>query len=117
MRRFIGLITTLLLFIWLLPLGAFIKPEQEKEACAGKRAICLCSHLLKKQLAKNANKTFLQAASASSAEKENTSGSSHNFLAHVADIKKPLPFNLLNHENPFKYSFLYIRTIDPVPKA
>ncbi len=31
-------------FLWILPLGVFISPANEKMACDGQRAICLCSH-------------------------------------------------------------------------
>ena len=40
-------LSVIILFVfvsWLLPLGIFIKPSQEKIACDGQRAICMCSH-------------------------------------------------------------------------
>jgi hypothetical protein len=43
MKPLVGFLTVVLFFIWLLPLGIFIKPSQEKVACDGQRAICMCS--------------------------------------------------------------------------
>ena len=43
MRRLFSLCTTVCLFSWLLPLGAFIKPSQEKTACDGQRPFHMCS--------------------------------------------------------------------------
>lgn len=44
MKQLISLLTALMLFIWILPLGVFIKPSQEKSACGGLRAVCMCHH-------------------------------------------------------------------------
>lgn len=46
MQRTLSLTVLAIFFIWILPLGAFIKPSQEKKVCNGQRAICLCSHLI-----------------------------------------------------------------------
>ncbi len=54
MRKIIFSITALVFLIWILPLGIFIKPSQEKVACNGQRAICLCTHRLGKPVAKSA---------------------------------------------------------------
>lgn len=36
---------TVAVLAWVLPLGAFIKPSQEKTACGGKRAFHMCSSM------------------------------------------------------------------------
>jgi hypothetical protein len=45
MFRLSSIVTILCFFLWILPLGAFIKPSQEDTACGGKRAfhMCMCS--------------------------------------------------------------------------
>ena len=46
--RFLTSFVLLCLFLWLLPLGAFIKPSQEKIACDGHRAFHMCSMMMGK---------------------------------------------------------------------
>ncbi|MCA9408094.1 MAG: hypothetical protein KC733_05355, partial [Candidatus Omnitrophica bacterium] len=91
MQRFLSIVILVLFFIWILPLGAFIKPNQEKKACHGRRAICLCSHLIAKQLAKMADKVLLKQGH-SSTEKE-SSGSPENSFTITAMIKQPKHLN------------------------
>jgi len=43
MQKAIATLTAVLFIVWLLPLGYFIKPSQEKTVCDGQRAICMCS--------------------------------------------------------------------------
>jgi hypothetical protein len=43
MKRVGSSIVVFCVFVWLLPLGAFIKPTQEKKACDGRRAFHMCS--------------------------------------------------------------------------
>lgn len=43
MRQFIVILTVILFFVWILPLGYFIKTSQEKTVCDGQRGICMCS--------------------------------------------------------------------------
>jgi hypothetical protein len=37
---------TVCFFVWLLPLGAFIKGSMEKIACNGQRAFHMCTHMM-----------------------------------------------------------------------
>ncbi len=117
MRRFIGFLTVLLFFIWILPLGIFIKPSQEKVACDGQRAICLCSHLIAKQEAKNAGKTIYKGSGAAQKEQNGPGGSSHHFL--VAQKKNQInrQLSLYHQQQSFLYSLLVVRSIEHVPKA
>ena len=41
-EKIIILIFIISFILWILPLGFFIKPSQEKFACDGQRAICMC---------------------------------------------------------------------------
>ncbi len=43
MKPLVSLLSITLFFLWILPLGFFIKPDQEKTACGGLRAVCMCS--------------------------------------------------------------------------
>ncbi len=54
---------------WILPLGAFIKPSQEKTACGGARAFHMCT--MGMQAEKKADSDKITFTSASAAEKTN----------------------------------------------
>jgi hypothetical protein len=52
--RSVSAFTAVCLCLWLMPLGAFIKPAQEKLACGGKRAFHMCCAMSGKAPAKAA---------------------------------------------------------------
>ena len=76
MRHFIALLTVVLFLIWLLPLGVFIKPSQEKVACDGQRAICMC-HAFIPKASDNAMKPGINLKAGASSNKENPSGGNY----------------------------------------
>ncbi len=117
MKKIIKILTTVLFFIWILPLGVFIKAEQEKKACNGQRAICLCSHLVAKQLAKNAGKTFIQTSASASASKENSGRANHNFLIWDSDLTSKKKRTAYIYSSSFLYSIKTSRVIESVPKS
>src|SRR4051812_38537549 len=105
-----------LFFIWILPLGAFINPANEKLACDGQRAICLCRHNLIKLQDHGEGKRLIKTAPTT--ERDNSHGtSSHNFL--VADLRNSLDPQLTSHveKSSVFYSLLSISAVEPVPKV
>lgn len=46
-KRIEALIVCFSVIVWLLPLGVFIKPSEEKVACGGKRALHMCTMNMK----------------------------------------------------------------------
>lgn len=118
MRYWIASLTILLFFIWILPLGVFIKPAQEAKACGGQRAVCLCSHADAKT-AKAVSALGFQKGGVS-ANKEAASsggGAGHYFMASTQMALKTLSILewreavLLTYQNPS------LRSTDHVPKA
>ncbi len=108
----------ILFFIWILPLGFFIKPSQEKMACNGQRAICLCTHT-KAKVKNNPIAGFGLKASSEHNKEANASsgGAGHYYVAHqlsIMDIFNKYPFTqttLLVARNPF------LNSIEHIPKA
>lgn len=115
MRRLTTFISGFLFIIWCLPLGAFIKPEKEKEACNGRRAVCLCTHLIKKQQKQQTVKVFLK--SGHQAEKESSVSSSHHLDLAARNTPESFGKERFSAEAFALYSRLIIRSIDHVPKA
>ena len=87
MPRLISALVLLIFFIWILPLGVFIKPSQEEKACNGQRAICLCSHLIAKQKDARVAKIMLTNPGAQK-EANPSGGASHDF---IVDQKRIIP--------------------------
>jgi len=86
-------------------------------ACNGQRAICLCSHLMAKQAAKNAGKTVYKGGGATHKEETGPGGASHHFL--LVQKKNPMNTCLSWSLRPeaFLYSFLFHPSVEYVPKV
>ncbi len=118
MRKIVLSITALLFLIWILPLGIFIKPSQEKLACNGQRAICLCSHLMAKQLAKTTGKPIYKGGGTTEQKEHSAPGGSSHYFS-VAQKKNQINkhFSFYHQQQSCLYSLLVARSIDHVPKA
>lgn len=97
-------------------MGAFIKPDQEKKACNGQRALCMCSKFMAKQAAKNAGKKVYKGSGAAQKLKDGPGGASHHYL--LSQMKDRIQRLVSSYPQDFslQYSLLVIRTIDHVPK-
>ncbi len=118
MRYLVSALTALLFFIWILPLGIFIKPSQEKIACDGQRAICLCSHT---KVAKAQSKPIegfgLKANSNGNKESNASGGAGHYYLAAHLPVQNNLAMRALNDSMFLAYRNPFLRSIEHIPKA
>lgn len=115
MRRLIYSLLALFFFIWILPLGAFIKPEHEKTACNGQRAICLCSHLMAKQASPAPFKSLLGAGQAP-IQKETGVSASHHFLAVCASLNTTSSHSFFQTTEDLLPALTVVRRVDHVPR-
>ncbi|MCG3177133.1 MAG: hypothetical protein MOGMAGMI_02100 [Candidatus Omnitrophica bacterium] len=114
----LGALTTLLL--WVLPLGAFIKPSQEKTACGGKRAFHMCSMTSAQVSAADRPAGLVSYSSASQDVQKSarSSGSSSDELLvdtiiEVSDLMRARSY--LKDLHPPASAAILLR--DPIPKA
>jgi hypothetical protein len=114
--KFISSIILILFFIWLLPLGVFIKPSQEQVVCGGQRAVCMCSHIQVKVKGSALEGSSLKSVSASQKE-AGSSSAGHYYLAlnqavkHLASSFYSNEALLLAYRNPS------LKAIEHIPKA
>lgn len=97
--------------LWILPLGAFIKPYQEALICGGKRAICLCSHKSVK------SSPGLMIVNPGVQKESSPGGASHDFIAQIkswANRPGVLDYRM---EMTQSYYFLLQRSLEHVPKV
>ncbi len=114
MRTTLRALTALLFFIWLLPLGIFIKPSQEKVACDGQRAICMC-HAFIPKVSANAIEPGINLKAGTSSNKENPSAGNYFVSAKLAVIlNSNLTALFQNQFFPYKNPFLL--SLEHVPK-
>jgi hypothetical protein len=118
MFRLVATVTAFLFFVWLIPMGIFIKAAQEKIACGGQRAICLCSHQQAKLKNNPAEGYSFQNNSANSKESNASGGGAgHFFLAVHLPVENGLnaaDFDnvaVLACRNPF------LKSIEHIPKV
>lgn len=110
---------TIVFVLWLLPLGVFIKPAQEKTACGGQRAICLCSHrgeAAAKAKPMEASTTYKSAA-ASQKEAVPAGGAAHYFVAAQTVDAQMLIAAACLEQQYLHYKDPFLSTLDHVPKA
>ena len=116
MKRFISLFSIVAISLWILPLGAFIKPSQEKTACGGNRAFHMCTGMSQPQKDSTPRKTAF--TSNVGVEKTNSSaaGAGTHFLT-AGTLTGPRDnsarFLELNLIFPRQVFFL---TPEPIPK-
>ena len=116
MRYLIASITLFLFFVWILPLGAFIKPSQEKTACDGQRAICMCSHLAAPKSSSASGRMIYKSSGGETQKEHSGGGSSNQFLLtqNRPQINKQASFYY--HQQVPLYSLLLIQSIEHIPK-
>ncbi len=117
MKRVYALVIIVLFFIWILPLGFFIKPSQEQVVCNGQRAICLCSHLTAKKTAKNAGEKVYKGSEASQKEQNGSGGANHKFLSAQEYFQNHNQLYFYPRLKSSFFSFSIVRCIEHVPKA
>ena len=115
MLQTIASLITILFFIWILPLGFFIKPSQEKLACNGQRAICLCSHTLAKEKAEDKGRFNYKAPTNGQKEANASGGASHHYVVVNNDFLPAQQLAFYHHELTSLYSLLLITSIEHVP--
>jgi hypothetical protein len=113
-KKLISSITVLLFFIWILPLGSYIKPSQEKIACNGQRAICMCSHMTAKMAHAVEGKTIQSGSGETQKQESNPSSNPYIYFTHDSrQANARYVMYPLYQANP--YSYLVVLLIDHVP--
>ncbi len=118
MYRLFSLFITLCIFIWFLPLGAFIKPSQEKVACDGQRAfhMCTCSPKTVKTSSQTSKVTTFNHSTSEPLSKTSSFGGTDILLAKT---RNNLFFNTTSSINTFYFKLKsqpFFRSIDHPPK-
>ncbi len=118
MRRHAALLTICLFLIWILPLGIFIKPSQEKITCDGQRAICMCHHMEAKVKRSPIEGYGFKGNSGSNKESSASSGGAGNYyLASNTQTQNVLNVFLLNREMLLAEAKPFLPSIEHVPKV
>ena len=104
--------------VWLLPLGIFIKPSQERIACDGQRAICMCHHSIEKIKSSPIEGFGFKNNAGSNKESSASNGGAGNyFLVSNIHTQNVLSIFLLNRQTLLAEVEPLFRSIEHVPKA
>ncbi len=101
--------------LWLLPLGYFIKPGQEKLACDGQRAVCMC-HALVPKGSRQAMEPGMGLRAGGSTHKDNATGGGNYFISVKPPLALPLLSAFLVENQHFFYRNPYLTALEHVPK-
>ena len=119
MFRTITFFTTVCLLLWIMPLGAFIRPGQEKTACGGKRAFHMCSMKMGKAGPQESSQkiSFTSASSFGDQSKSSAGTSGDDFVA-VNQRRSSPEDNFRRYDLSLLFAYSYFRdSIDPPPKV
>jgi len=114
MKKWLVLFLAVSFILWILPLGVFIKPSQEKIVCDGLRAMCMCTmgH-------RSADKVMEPGISlkAASQSKENSSGGGNYFVSAKPVVIFNLRLASIVGNQFFLYKNPFLATLEYVPKV
>ncbi|MDE1920853.1 MAG: hypothetical protein KGJ09_02425 [Candidatus Omnitrophica bacterium] len=101
--------------LWIMPLGYFIKPSEQKLFCGGQRAMCMCSIFLPKAPDKAMEHGVVLKTGASN-NKENMGGSNYFVSSHPMvgpGLQSTSVFEdpFLLYHNPFPAASEYVPKI------
>ena len=114
MKRLLALFLLIGFVCWIMPLGYFIKPSQEKTVCDGQRAMCMCSVMMgHKAVDKAMAGISLKAASAN---KENSSSAGNYFVSVKSVQALNLPSASLFENQSLAYKNPFLASLEYVPK-
>ncbi len=116
MSRLLCITVVSFFILWLLPLGIFIKPSQEKLACDGQRAVCLCTHVQAKAKANSIEGYGLKAGSESK-EANASSGAGHYFMNAYAFANENIRMSRFEAQEFIAYRNPFLKSIEHIPKA
>jgi hypothetical protein len=115
MIRIIASFLILSFIFWILPLGFFIKPSQQKLACDGQRAICMC-HAFVPKMNDKAMEAGLVIKSAPGPNNENPSSGGSYFISAKPVLALNLKFPSFFENQYFCYKNPFLAPLDNVPK-
>lgn len=114
MQRAVSSFVAVLFLIWILPLGVFIKPSQEKVACDGQRAMCMC-HAFIPKVSDKAMEPGINLRAGASTNKENPSAGNYFISVKPAAILSSHLASLFQNQLiPYRSPFL--ASLEHVPK-
>ena len=87
MQRAVSSLLVIFFILWILPLGYFIKPSQEKVACDGQRAICMCCCHMFKKTSNSPGKVMLSGATQGTSKEAPSSGGASNYFLSTAFMR------------------------------
>ena len=116
MSRIFSILTLPAFFLWIIPLGVFIKTSQEGKICGGQRAICLCSANFHNKPVKNIKPMLVNAGQVSK-ESSSSSGANREFFTAKFFLNTLFTQQTFCLLDPHPTAALFIKSIEHVPKA
>lgn len=118
MKRSVAILTVILFFVWIIPLGAFIKSSQERLTCGGKRAVCMCSSMkYEVKSAPVAGPGLKSNSNDGSQTNGSAGGAGQNFVIAHSSLRNVVKVSTLQDPLLFRYRNPFRGSIDHVPWA
>ena len=116
MQRAVSSLVAILFLIWILPLGYFIKPSQQKTFCDGQRGMCMCTAHFAHKSPANPLGGIANANPNSNKEAPSNGGAGNYFESGVSVISPTHSSILPDFQVELIPSLQFINPIEHVPK-
>ena len=117
MQRAVSSLLVIFFILWILPLGYFIKPSQEKVACDGQRAFCMCCCHIFKKTSNTAVKVVLSCPTQGTSKETSSSGGASNYFISNKPVMPEINLQASQWAASKIFPTLpFIRSIEFVPK-
>ena len=117
MQRAVSSLLVIFFILWILPLGYFIKPSQEKTVCDGQRAMCMCSvHFAHKSPSNTLGGISTANPNGNKEAPSNGGGAGNYFESNLSVLSVSHSTVLPDFQVEFIPSLQFISPIEHVPK-
>lgn len=116
-KKIAAIVSLITLCLWLMPLGAFIKPSQEDTACGGKRAFHMCCMLSGKVRPEGIHKVCFYSMNSSERTAKSSAAGGDDFVTAASARANRLRAHLMELSNDFFYPQYFQEIPEPPPKT
>lgn len=116
MQRAVSSLLVIFFIIWILPLGCFIKPSQQKKFCDGQRGMCMCTIFMVKKAPSHSPNQISMPSPSSNHESSSSGGASNYFISAKPTVILNSHLTSFFQDQLFPYNSPFLVSIEQVPK-
>ena len=116
MQRAVPSLLVIFFILWILPLGYFIKPSQQKTFCDGQRGMCMCTMFMVKKAPSHSPNQISMPSPSSNHESSSSGGAGSYFVSTKPIVILDSHLSSLFQDQFFSYKSPFLVSLEQVPK-